>query len=107
MLVDLRPRRITGKLAEQALGRAAITVNKNTIPDDPESPFVTSGIRLGTPALTTRGMREAEMRRIAKLIDQVLEAPENESVLARVRGKVDELVAGFPLYAPGMAGAGK
>jgi glycine hydroxymethyltransferase len=107
MLVDLRPKRITGKLAEQALGRAAITVNKNTIPDDPESPFVTSGIRLGTPAVTTRGMREGEMRRIAELIDQVLEAPEDDSVLGRVKGEVEEMVVEFPLYAPAMAGASR
>ena len=106
MLVDLRPKRITGKLAEQALGRAAITVNKNTIPDDPESPFVTSGIRLGTPALTTRGMREGEMRRIADLIDQVLDAPEDDAVLGRVRRDVEAMVVDFPLYAPAMAGAG-
>ncbi len=107
MLVDLRPKRITGKLAEQALGRAAITVNKNTIPDDPESPFVTSGIRLGTPALTTRGMREGEMRRIADLIDQVLDAPEDDAVLGRVRRDVEAMVVDFPLYAPAMAGAGR
>ena len=72
MLVDLRPKGLTGKEAEQLLDRAGITVNKNTIPGDPQSPFVTSGIRLGTPALTTRGMGEAEMTRIAELIDQVL-----------------------------------
>ena len=107
MLVDLRPKRITGKVAEQALGRAAITVNKNTIPDDPESPFVTSGIRLGTPALTTRGMREGEMRRIAELIDQVLDAPGNDAVIGRVRDDVEDLVDGFPLYAPALAGAGR
>ena len=107
MLVDLRPKRITGKLAEQALGRAAITVNKNTIPDDPESPFVTSGIRLGTPALTTRGMREGEMRRIADLIDQVLDAPEDDAVLSRVRRDVEAMVVEFPLYAPAMVGAGR
>ena len=107
MLVDLRPKRITGKVAEQALGQAAITVNKNTIPEDPESPFVTSGIRLGTPALTTRGMREGEMRRIAELIDQVLDAPGNEAVIARVRDDVADLVDGFPLYAPALAGAGR
>ena len=82
MLVDLRPKGLTGKVAEKMLGQAGITVNKNTIPDDPQSPFVTSGIRLGTPALTTRGMGTAEMRRIAELIDRALTRPD-EATLGR------------------------
>ncbi len=97
MLVDLRPKRLTGKVAEAALGRAAITVNKNTIPDDPESPFVTSGIRLGTPAVTTRGMGVPEMIRIADLVDRALVAADEEAVAA-VRGEVLALAAEFPLY---------
>jgi glycine hydroxymethyltransferase len=97
MLVDLRPRNLTGKVAEQLLGRAGITVNKNTIPDDPQSPFVTSGIRIGTPALTTRGMGTAEMEVIAGLIDRVLVSPD-EDTLADVRAQVETLSAEFPLY---------
>jgi glycine hydroxymethyltransferase len=108
MLVDLRPRGLTGKLAEELLVRSGITVNKNTIPDDPQSPFVTSGIRLGTPALTTRGMGLAEMDQIAELIDLVLTERDDRTV-ARVRGMVEDLASGFPLYpragAPALAGA--
>ncbi|HEX6643350.1 MAG TPA: serine hydroxymethyltransferase [Gemmatimonadales bacterium] len=103
MLVDLRSRQLTGKVAEQVLGRAGITVNKNTIPDDPQSPFVTSGIRLGTPALTTRGMGTEAMRRIAGLIDRVLSRPEDDAVASAVRREVEELTAAFPLYAGGRA----
>jgi glycine hydroxymethyltransferase len=99
MLVDLRPKQLTGKVAEAVLGRAAITVNKNTVPDDPQSPFVTSGIRLGTPALTTRGMGTAEMVRIAELIDRAL-THQDDDALARVRSEVEELAAAFPLYRP-------
>jgi glycine hydroxymethyltransferase len=97
MLVDLRPKGLTGKVAEEFLVRSGITVNKNTIPDDPQSPFVTSGIRLGTPAMTTRGMGLEEMSRIADLIDQVL-TQRDESTVERVRNEVEELCAGFPLY---------
>jgi glycine hydroxymethyltransferase len=97
MLVDLRPKGLTGKVAEQLLDRAGITVNKNTIPDDPQSPFVTSGIRLGTPALTTRGMGKPEMRRIATLIDEVL-IRQDDATVSRVKGEVLELASGFPLY---------
>jgi glycine hydroxymethyltransferase len=99
MLVDLRPKGLTGKAAEKTLGEAGITVNKNTVPDDPQSPFVTSGIRLGTPALTTRGMGPAEMVRVAELIDRALARPD-EATLARVRGEVEELTSAFPLYQP-------
>ena len=97
MLVDLRPKGLTGKVAEELLVRSGLTVNKNTIPDDPQSPFVTSGIRLGTPALTTRGMGLEEMTRIADLIDQVL-TQRDEATVERIRGEVEELAAGFPLY---------
>jgi glycine hydroxymethyltransferase len=97
MLVDLRPKGLTGKVAEELLVRSGLTVNKNTIPDDPQSPFVTSGIRLGTPALTTRGMGVPEMDRIAELIDEVLTQRDDETV-NRVRAEVEELAGGFPLY---------
>ncbi len=98
MLVDLRPKKLNGKIAEEALGKAGITVNKNMIPWDPEKPFVTSGIRVGTPALTTRGMGVAEMGQVASLIGRVLDAPADEASLARVRGEVHELTRRFPLY---------
>ncbi len=97
MLVDLRGRELTGKEAERLLGAAGITVNKNTVPDDPASPFVTSGIRIGTPALTTRGMGAAEMERIAALIDRVL-SRRDDATLAAVHAEVRELAGGFPLY---------
>jgi glycine hydroxymethyltransferase len=97
MLVDLRPKGLTGKVAEKVLDQAGITVNKNTVPDDPQSPFVTSGIRLGTPALTTRGMGTREMVRIAELIDQAL-SRQDETTLARVKGEVKEFTSAFPLY---------
>jgi glycine hydroxymethyltransferase len=107
MLVDLRSKNITGKEGEALLVRSGLTVNKNQVPNDPQSPFVTSGVRLGTPALTTRGMREAEMTRIAELIDQVV-THRDEATVARVREEVRELAAGFPLYerAPRRALAG-
>jgi glycine hydroxymethyltransferase len=100
MLADLRTRGngLTGKLAEQSLDRAGITVNKNTVPRETQSPFVTSGIRIGTPAVTTRGMKEPEMERIAALIDRVLGAPEDEKVTAEVKAKVRALADEFPLY---------
>lgn len=98
MLVDLRSKQITGKAAEKALGLAHITVNKNAIPKDPEKPFVTSGIRLGTPAMTTRGFGVDETRRIAHLIADVLEHPEDEAVLAQVRVEVTKLTRTFPVY---------
>ena len=98
MLVDLRNRGLTGKVAQLALDSAGITVNKNTVPKETQSPFVTSGVRIGTPAVTTRGMKETEMRRIAELIDRVLRAPDDEGVLRAVRAEVRELAVGFPLY---------
>jgi glycine hydroxymethyltransferase len=105
MLVDLRPKNATGKRAEQALGRAWITCNKNGIPFDPEKPFVTSGVRLGTPAGTTRGFGEQEFREIGGLIVEVLDGLReansddgNTAVEAAVREKVKALTARFPIY---------
>ena len=98
LLMDLGSRGITGKDAQEALDRAAITVNKNTIPFDTRSPMVTSGIRLGTPAVTTRGMKEAEMAVIVNLIDRVLGHLGDAGIEARVRGEVHELTSRFPLY---------
>lgn len=98
MLLDLRGTGITGKAAEEALDSVGITVNKNTVPFDPERPFVTSGVRIGTPAVTTRGMKEPEMRVIASLIDNVLKNIGSSDALAQASRKVDELVSGFPLY---------
>jgi glycine hydroxymethyltransferase len=98
MLVDLRSKGLTGKQAEQALDKAGITVNKNTVPRETQSPFVTSGVRIGTPAVTTRGMREPEMRRIADLIDQVLSSIDDARVAQGVREQVRALTARFPLY---------
>jgi glycine hydroxymethyltransferase len=99
MLVDLRPKKLTGKIAEEALGKAGITVNKNMIPWDPEKPMTTSGIRVGTPALTTRGMGATEMTLVARLIGRALDAPTDEASLAKVRGEVKDLCAHFPMYA--------
>ncbi len=97
-LVDLRAKNITGKEAEAALGRAHITVNKNGIPNDPQKPFVTSGIRIGSPAMTTRGFTEIEAETIAHLVADVLEAPNDEAVAATVRAKVAALCGKFPVY---------
>jgi glycine hydroxymethyltransferase len=105
MLVDLRPKGLTGKEAEQLLDRAAITVNKNMIPGDPQSPFVTSGIRLGTSALTTRGFGVAEMDRVAELIDTVL-TKRDDATVGRVKKEVRELADAFPLYAERRNGVG-
>ena len=98
VLVDVFSRGLTGKVSEEALGKAEITVNKNTIPFDEQPPMVASGIRLGTPALTTRGMTEAEMDTIADLIVRVLSAPEDDNVIRMVRDEVKELCRKFPLY---------
>ena len=98
MLMDLRGTGITGKAAEEALDSVGITVNKNTVPFDPEKPFITSGVRIGTPAVTTRGMKEPQMRVIASLIDGTLRHIGSPDALAQVSRQVDELVAGFPLY---------
>lgn len=101
MLVDLRNIGLTGKEAQQLLDEVGITVNKNAIPFDPTSPLVTSGIRLGTPAMTTRGMREQEMKAMARLIAQILHHPNDSEIREKVRGKVKELTSQFPLY-PGV-----
>jgi glycine hydroxymethyltransferase len=98
ILIDLRNKNVTGKVAEEALGLAAITVNKNMVPFDTESPFVTSGIRIGTPAMTTRGFKESEFIEIANLIDQVIQHPESESNHKTVTGRVKEMCDQYPLY---------
>jgi len=98
MLVDLRPFKVTGKAAETVLDEVGITVNKNTIPFDPEKPSITSGIRIGTPALTTRGMKEAEMKLIADLIAKVLKNVEDEKAKQEVANAISELCQKFPLY---------
>jgi len=95
MLVDLRNKGITGKQADRALEEAGITVNKNTIPFDPQSPFVTSGIRIGTPAVTTRGMKEKEMKLIAELINKVISDVENQQVIDSVKTEVTALCRKF------------
>ncbi len=97
-LVDLRPKNLTGKDAEAALGRAHITVNKNAIPNDPQKPFVTSGIRIGAPAMTTRGFKELEAEQLSHLIADVLDAPNDEAVIDRVKSEVAKLTAKFPVY---------
>lgn len=98
VLLDLRNKGLNGKIAEEALDEAGITVNKNMVPFDTESPFVTSGIRIGTPALTTRGFREAQFVRVAELIDTVLKNPEDEETLTTVKAKVKALCTEYPLY---------
>ncbi len=98
MLVDLRPKGITGKLAEAVLGEAHITCNKNAIPKDPEKPFVTSGIRLGSPAMTTRGFKEEQAREVGNLIADVLDNPHDADHIARVRARVHQLTSRFPVY---------
>jgi glycine hydroxymethyltransferase len=97
-LVDLRPKGLTGKAADAALGLAHITVNKNSIPNDPESPFVTSGIRIGSPAITTRGFKEEEARQVANLIADVLDNPTDEAVINATKAKVHALTSKFPVY---------
>ena len=99
MLVDLRPKKLTGKLAEKLLDEVGITANKNAIPFDPENNNTTSGIRLGTPATTTRGMKEGEMLRIVEIIDYVLSNPEDEQVKTKARAMVRELTDSFPTFA--------
>ncbi len=98
MLVDLRAKHITGKEAEKVLGEAHLTVNKNAIPNDPEKPFVTSGIRVGSPAMTTRGFKEAEAEKTANLIADVLDNPTDAATLERVRAEVKRLTDAFPVY---------
>jgi len=98
MLIDLRNKNITGKQAEEALGKAEITVNKNMVPFDDKSPFVTSGIRIGTAAITTRGLVETDMQQIVDLIDEVISNFEDEKVLESVSQKVHMMMSGRPLF---------
>ncbi len=98
MLVDLRPKKLTGKISEEALGKAGITVNKNMIPNDPEKPTVASGVRIGTPAITSRGMGPAQMPEVAALIGEALDHAGDDAALSRIKGKVLELCKQFPLY---------
>jgi len=98
MLLDLRNKKVTGKAAEQALVRAHITVNKNMVPFDDQSPFVTSGIRVGTPAVTTRGMNENDMETIVDLIDRVIQNIDNDAIIEEVGQKVHDLMSGRPLF---------
>jgi glycine hydroxymethyltransferase len=98
ILIDLTEKNISGKLAERKLEDAGITTNKNMVPFDTRSPMITSGIRIGTPALTTRGMKEAEMITISDLIDAVISDPENNNLIAKVKCKVEELCTKFKLY---------
>ena len=98
ILVDLSNREITGKDAEIALDHAGITVNKNTVPNEKRSPFITSGVRIGSPALTTRGMKESEMKIIAGWIGQVLNGSKDEALLKKIKGQAKELCLKFPIY---------
>ena len=98
MLIDLRNKGLTGKAMENALNEAGLTVNKNSVPFDTEKPTITSGIRVGSPAVTTRGFKEAEMKKIADWIDRISKDAENEKLIKTVRGEVKELCAHFPVY---------
>ena len=98
MLIDLRNRGVTGKKAQESLDRAHITLNKNAVPFDDKSPFVTSGIRVGVPAVTTRGLKEPEMETVVSLIDRVIAHPDDEKTCRDVRGEVKGLMQRFPLY---------
>ena len=97
-LVDLRGKKITGKKAEEALGQASITVNKNAIPNDPEKPFVTSGIRLGTAAITTRGLTSEATRELGHLIAQVISNPEDRNTIQHSKKAVEEICRRYPVY---------
>ena len=99
ILIDLLNKNVSGKQAENALVKADITCNKNMVPFDTKSPFVTSGIRLGTPATTSRGMKETDMHQIAEWIDRIILDAENETTIARVKNEVNEYTKQFPLYA--------
>jgi glycine hydroxymethyltransferase len=99
MLVDLRAKKVTGKVAEEVLNKAGITVNKNQIPFDPEKPTISSGVRIGTPAMTTRGLKTADMAQVAKFIGKALDHASDDAVLNTVRAEVSEFTKSFPLYA--------
>ncbi|MFI5222394.1 MAG: serine hydroxymethyltransferase, partial [Bacteroidia bacterium] len=98
MLIDLRNKNITGKIAENALVSAHITLNKNMVPFDDKSPFVTSGIRVGVAAVTTRGLKEKQMKKVVELIDRVIQKPEDEKTIKEVGKKVNKMMEEFPLY---------
>ena len=98
MLIDLRNKNISGKKAENTLVHADITINKNMVPFDDKSPFVTSGIRVGVSAMTTRGLKETHMPTIVNWLDRVLMAPDDESLIKTIKGEVNEFMTGFPLY---------
>ena len=98
MLIDLRNKNITGKAAQESLDAIGITCNKNSVPFDDKSPMITSGIRLGSPALTTRGMKEKEMEIIAGMINDVITSPDSDDVKKDTRKKIDDITAEFPLY---------
>ena len=98
MLIDLRNKNITGKKAQETLDKAHITLNKNAVPYDDKSPFVTSGIRVGVPAITTRGMKESDMEKVVELIDRILSDIDNADTIEKVKGEVREMMKGFPLY---------
>ena len=98
MLIDLRSKKLTGKQAEDALIKADITINKNMVPFDTQSPFVTSGMRIGTPAVTTRGMLEKDVVKVVELIDEALQKPEDQKHLKAVKRKVNQFIKKFPLY---------
>jgi glycine hydroxymethyltransferase len=98
MLIDLRNKNISGKKAQETLDKAHITLNKNSVPFDDKSPFVTSGIRIGVPAVTTRGMKEADMEKIVALIDRIMMDIDNAETIEAVKGEVHEMMKGFPLY---------
>jgi glycine hydroxymethyltransferase len=98
MLIDLRSKNLTGKIAEESLIKADITINKNMVPFDTQSPMVTSGIRIGTPAITTRGMMEKDVVKVVELIDEALQKPADDKHLKAVKKKVNRMMAKFPLY---------
>ena len=98
MLIDLRSKGVTGKQAEQALVKADITINKNMVPFDTESPFVTSGIRIGTAAITTRGFKESDCSQVVRWIDQLVQDSENDQLIRKIKGEVNEFMTSFPLY---------
>ena len=105
MLIDLRPKNLNGKTAEEALGKADITVNTNMVPFDTESPMITSGIRIGTAAITTRGFGESECLQVVEWIDQALSNPHDEALLLDIRKQINAAMAGFPLYPEALAGS--
>ena len=98
MLIDLRNKNLTGKKAQETLDRAHITLNKNAVPFDDKSPFVTSGIRVGVPAITTRGMKESEMETVVGMVDRVLMSPDDEKTISDVKAEVQTFMQKFPLY---------